>query len=75
MALESLTSRCSNLQHLNLNWTGGGGQITEEAVCRLVGGADTEEAVSQLVGPRGRSLKNQFVVKKHFLVMVRCDVP
>lgn len=34
VALESVVSRCSNLQHLNLSWTGGGGQITEQAVCR-----------------------------------------
>ena len=34
MALEGIMSRCSNLQHLNLSWTGGGGQVTEAAFCR-----------------------------------------
>lgn len=36
VALESLVSRCSNLQQLDLSWTGGGGQITEQALCRYV---------------------------------------
>ncbi len=34
VALNSLVSRCSNLERLNLSWTGGGGQITEDTVCR-----------------------------------------
>ena len=34
VALESLVSRCQSIRHLNLSWTGGGGQITEQALCR-----------------------------------------
>ena len=34
MALESIAPRCSSLQHLNLSWTGGGGQVTEMSFCR-----------------------------------------
>jgi len=34
VALEGLMSRCSNIRHLSLSWTGGGGQITEPSLCR-----------------------------------------
>lgn len=34
VALEGLMNRCSNIRHLSLSWTGGGGQITEPSLCR-----------------------------------------
>ena len=41
VALESIAPRCSNLQHLNISWTGGGGQVTESAFCRYFACAAT----------------------------------
>ena len=37
VALEGLLSRCVNIRHLSLSWTGGGGQITEHNLCKYVG--------------------------------------
>ena len=34
VALESLVTRCSIIQRLNLSWTGGGGLLTENVLCR-----------------------------------------
>ena len=52
-------SRCQSIQHLDLSWTGGGGQITEQALCRWVyisivcggmgGGQITEQALCRWV--------------------------
>eukprot|EP00731_Ephydatia_muelleri_P012090 Em0006g984a len=36
VALEALVARCCNIQHLDLSWTGGGGQITESAFCSFI---------------------------------------
>ena len=34
--MEGLTTRCSCIRHLGLSWTGGGGQVTEENLCKYI---------------------------------------
>lgn len=34
IALTGLSARCLNISALNLSWTGGGGQVTEQSLCR-----------------------------------------
>ena len=34
VALQGLQSRCTQLHHLDLSWTGAGGLITEKELCK-----------------------------------------